>query len=59
MEVPLWLAKALASKQIVKVETPKAYTSINMGNLKAEPISVGLSKFPYFFEVGVDTLVSK
>eukprot|EP00727_Mastigamoeba_balamuthi_P006425 m51a1_g2402 hypothetical protein (206) ;mRNA; f:765464-766349 len=52
MQVPLWLASALAANGIVTIHQPAHYGARLRGMLTADPCALDLGTVPYFYEVG-------
>ena len=54
MEIPLWLALALARPGIVEIEIPRFYKEQFKNTLEAGPNVINLrDKTPYYYEVGM------
>jgi GINS complex subunit 3 len=54
VELPFWLAKALASKNMVAVELPKCYGHTFLNHMRADPSVINLrDKSPFYYEVSV------
>ena len=54
LELPMWMARTLASKKIVRVDMPKSFNQKMVGSLKADPLAVTLASAPYFYELGLN-----
>ena len=55
VELPLWMALALARKRMVTMELPKHYQKKMRDSIDAGAESINLKEFsPYFYEVGVE-----
>ena len=54
LELPLWLARPLLTRDHVGVELPDCYNSSMRLSLRADPSHVDLHDAEYFFDVGVD-----
>jgi len=55
IEVPLWLARTLCSRNIADISWPKGYTQRFLSNLKADPSVVSLGTVaPFFYDVAME-----
>jgi len=52
LDLPLWLARTLARKQLAKLFLPKAYETKFRSDLTADATVVDLHRFPYYYDVG-------
>eukprot|EP01116_Phalansterium_solitarium_P009927 TRINITY_DN24282_c0_g1_i1.p1 TRINITY_DN24282_c0_g1~~TRINITY_DN24282_c0_g1_i1.p1 ORF type:complete len:199 (-),score=40.25 TRINITY_DN24282_c0_g1_i1:150-746(-) len=52
VELPFWLARVLCEKTFAKAQLPLVFSQKNLGNLKAEPMSVSLGSSPFFYDIG-------
>lgn len=52
LTLPIWLAKPLCIYECAFVKTPAHYDTSFKSSLNADPNSVSLSNYPYFYETG-------
>jgi len=53
VDLPLWLARTLAGKQLVKLTLPKCYEPRFRNSLNADPCVVDLHRFQYYYDTGL------
>lgn len=55
VELPLYMAKALKTRNIIEMELPKHYEHKMRDNIAASALNINLKEFsPYYFEVGME-----
>lgn len=55
VELPLYMAKALKTRNIIDMELPKHYDHKMRDNIAASALNINLKEFtPYYFEVGME-----